>query len=93
MHRNGVYPFLKKYGPTNYSGVNFFNGEYGRFPDFQFVQRMYVVLEKGDCFFLPSYWWSSTRFDDGNSLTVNFTYKSHSRWVELLMKGIELEEF
>ena len=93
MHRYGVYPYTKKYGPTNFSGVDFFNGELGRFPNFQAVQRMFVVLEKGDCLFIPSYWWYNLKTEEKkNNILVTFVYKSQSRWVELLMKGILDEE-
>jgi len=92
MHRYGVYPYIKKYGPTNYSGADFFKGEFGRFPNFQSVQRMYIVLEKGDCFYIPSYWWYSMKTNEKNNILVTYAYKTHSRWVELLMKGIQDEE-
>ncbi len=92
MHRYGVYPYKKKYGPTNFSGVDFFKGEFGRFPHFRAVQRMFVVLEKGDCLFLPSFWWYNYQSEEGNNIMVTFVYKPHSRWVELLMKGVEDEE-
>jgi hypothetical protein len=94
MQRNSVYPFKKNYGPPNYSAVNFFKGEYGRFPNFRFSHRLYITLSKGDCIFLPAYWWFSIKTEINRHFSVlNFQFKTHSRWAQNIFKGLETEEF
>jgi hypothetical protein len=94
LHRNFVYPYKRPYGPPNFSPVNFFKAEYGRFPEFKKVNRMYVNLEKGDCLYIPAFWWYMTKTDENvHFITVSALFKSHSRLVEDIVHGIEVNNF
>jgi hypothetical protein len=94
MQRNSVYPFKKNYGPPNFSAVNFFKGEYGRFPNFRFSHRLYITLSEGDCIFIPAYWWFSIKTEINKHFSfLKFQFKTHSRWGHNIIRGLEIEEF
>jgi hypothetical protein len=94
LQRNVVSPYKKNYGHPNYSAINFFKAEYGRFPNFREAHRLYITLSKGDCLYLPAYWWFSTKTEEGKHFAyVKFEYKSHSRWVDYIIKGLETSDF
>jgi hypothetical protein len=94
LHRNYIYPFKKPYGLSNYSPINFFKAEYGRFPEFKKVSRMYVNLEQGDCLYIPAFWWYMTKTEENQHfITITTLFKSHSRLVEDMIHGIEVNNF
>jgi hypothetical protein len=94
LHRNYVYPYKKPYDQANYSPVNFFRAEYGRFPEFKKVSRLYVNLEQGDCLYIPAFWWYMQKTEeDKHFITVTALFKSHSRLVEDMIHGIEVNNF
>jgi hypothetical protein len=94
LQRNAVYPFYKKFGMPNFSAVNFFKTEYGRFPNFRNCHRLFITLSKGDCLYVPAYWWFSTKSPNDKQFSyIKFEFKSHSRWVDYILRGMENDEF
>lgn len=94
LDRYTVYPYKKRYGPTNYSAVKFFKPEFGRFPNFSKANRLLITIQNGDCFYVPAFWWYSTTTEDKNHFVyLNYKFYSNSRYVEEILKGIEMEEF
>jgi hypothetical protein len=94
LQRNNIYPFIRPYGPTNYSPINLFRPEYGRFPNFKKASRLYINLEQGDCLYIPSSWWySSKTVNDQKFITLTANFKSHSRVVENIINLLENNNF
>jgi hypothetical protein len=93
LFRNSVYPFRKRFGPPDYSAVNFFLAEYGRFPNFRKSNRLFINLTEGDCLFLPAFWWYSLKtFENNHYAFVRFNFSPHSRWAYEIIRGLENEE-
>jgi len=93
LQRNFVYPYKRDYGPPNYSAVNFFKAEYGRFPNFRETHRLYITLSKGDCLLIPSYWWFSYRTKNNEHfVNLKLEFESHSRWVSAIFQGLQNED-
>lgn len=94
LQRNCVYPYKKDYGPPNYSAVNFFKPEYGRFPNFRDAHRLYITLSKGDCLYIPSHWWFSYKTQENQHfVNIKFEFESHSRWSDEIISGLEKDQF
>ena len=94
LYRNTIYNFKKGYGPANYSPVNFFESEYGRFPKFAKAHRLLISLSKGDCLFIPAFWWYSVKTPNHDHyMYINLNYHTHSVMLENIIKNIEQEDF
>ncbi len=52
-----------------------------------------VILEAGDCVFVPSYWWYQVAIPKNeqkdHGLVVTFKYDVSSTWVDLVMYGVQ----
>lgn len=93
LQRSNMYPYKKEYGPINYSAVPFFKGDYGRFPNFKKVHRVFVSVSDGECIYVPSYWWQSIRtYENKHYIFVTFKFASASRWFDNIVSSIESEE-
>lgn len=93
LYRATVYSFKQGYGPLNYSPVNFFESEFGRFPKFAKSHRLLITLNQGDCLYLPAYWWFSVKSSNKSHFiyfTINF--KTHSLMLDSLIKTLELDD-
>ena len=84
-----VYPYKKNAGPPNIAGISFYNPDMGRFPNSGNLFKIYFILEKGDCLFIPAYWWYQVDTYNEPNTYINFYFASHSRYVDIIMKGIE----
>lgn len=94
MQRKYVYPFLPKYGPVYYSQVNFFNPNYKKYPLFAKVNKVNMIITKGDCLYVPSYWYRSIltkRKEEFKYITLK--YEPPSRYLNEIIKGIDLGRF
>ena len=70
--------------PPNYSAENI------RSPDFTAAKTHIVTLDKGDCIYIPAYWWYQIEASaEEATLTVTHWYDISSTWVELIFNGIE----
>ncbi len=93
LYRYTLYNFKKGYGPTNFSPINFFESDFGRFPNFSKAHRLLITLNQSDCIYIPSFWWYSIRTQKQNHfMFLTFHYNSHSKMIEYLIKNIEKEE-
>ena len=84
-----VYPF-NKYGPINYSRVNFFYGgkeTHDKFPDFSKASKIFINLMKGECVFIPAFWWVSLKTVKSSNFNqyIILKYKSNSQYLEQMM--------
>ena len=49
-----------------------------------------VALDKGDCIYIPAFWWYQIEASAAETtLTVTHWYDIGSTWVELIFNGIE----
>lgn len=93
LYRNTVYPFKKGFGPADYSPINFFESEFGRFPKFAKAHRLLITLNQEDCLYIPAYWWFSVRTaKQSHFMFVTVNYNSHSHLLDYLIRNIEKEE-
>ena len=83
-----VYPF-SDYGPINFSRVNFFYGgkEKDKFPDFSKANKIFINLTKGECVFIPAFWWVSLKTKNSKNLNqyIILKYFSNSKYLEKIM--------
>ena len=85
-----MYPFKRK-GPNNYSRVNFFDGKNNikeKYPNFLKTNKIYISLYKGECIYIPAFWWRSYRtnkFKKEKTMFVTFKFNSNSKYLENLM--------
>mmetsp|Transcript_29147 Transcript_29147/g.70967 ORF Transcript_29147/g.70967 Transcript_29147/m.70967 type:complete len:96 (-) Transcript_29147:34-321(-) len=50
--------------------------------------EMIAVLQRGDCLFIPAFWFHHVTSGAGRSQAVNFWYRPHSRSLEALMAAL-----
>lgn len=94
IERKFVYPYKKEYGPSNYSPISFFNPDFGRFPLFKKANRVHVIINEGDCIYIPSLWWRSHQSNHGKSFAyLTMKFESPSRYVDQIFKGINIGSF
>jgi hypothetical protein len=89
LDRNAAYPYKKNVGPPNMAGINIYNPDIGKFPNSGNLFKLYFILDKGDCLFIPAYWWRQIDTSNEPNTYVKFFFESHSRYVDIMMKGIE----
>ena len=89
LNRNAVYPYKKNVASPNLSGINFYYPDLNRFPNSGGLFKIFFILEKGDCLFIPSYWWHQFNSYNEPSLSVSFYFKTNSRYLDIIVKGIE----
>ena len=94
MQREYVYPYRNQYGPSHYSPVPFFKGEFGRFPLFKKADRIHVTVSEGDCMYIPAFWWRSIQTKKEKEFKyITLKYESNSRYLQQLFMGIEFGKF
>ena len=94
MQREFVYPYRNQYGPSHYSPVPFFKGEFGRFPLFKKADRIHVTINEGDCMYIPAFWWRSIQTKQEKEFKyITLKYESNSRYLQQLFMGIEFGKF
>ena len=89
LNRNNVYAYKKNVASPNLSGLNFYYQDLNRFPNSGSLFKIFFILEKGDCIFIPSYWWHQLNTYNEPNLSVAFYFKSNSRYLDVIVKGIE----
>lgn len=61
FHSKYVYPGVGSKGdskiPENYSPLDFVKPDYKKYPLFKQAKVYHVMVEAGDCLFLPGIWW------------------------------------
>jgi lysine-specific demethylase 8 len=57
--------------PANYSPVNFDEIDYELFPDMHDVTVHKVMIEEGDCLFLPAWWWHRVTSSPDETIAVS----------------------
>ena len=58
--------------------------------DFKDAKVHIITLLKGDCMYIPAYWWYQIEGPpDDLSLTVSYWYDVGSSWMRLIFDGIE----
>ena len=70
--------------PSNYSPVEFVAPDYERFPLFEHARVKTVHIDKGDCLFLPSYYWHQVGSSPGVSIGVATFFKTYHNSVDIL---------
>ena len=89
LDRNAVYPYKKGVGPTNLAGISLYSPDMGKFPNSGNLYKIYFIVEKGDCLFIPAYWWFQIDTYNEPNLYVKLFFETHSRYLDILMKGVE----
>ena len=41
------------------------------------VKFLEITVNKGDIVFIPAYWWYTFKFDDSDSVILNFKYRTY----------------
>jgi hypothetical protein len=94
LYRNTIYNFRKGYGPQNYSPIDFFGNQLGRFPKFSKSHRLLITLNEGDCLYLPAFWWFSIKTSLNNHYQFfTFAYSSHSNMLKNLVLNLDNDDF
>lgn len=52
--------------------------------DFDKIKCLEVTLDPGKLIFIPAYWWFSFKFDDSDSIMLNFKYRTYMNIVAIL---------
>mmetsp|Transcript_3969 Transcript_3969/g.2934 ORF Transcript_3969/g.2934 Transcript_3969/m.2934 type:complete len:104 (+) Transcript_3969:718-1029(+) len=78
---------LEKLG--NVSPVNISNPNLNLFAEFRYSTTYTVDLERGDCLYIPSFWWQQIDSHPDRSIGVTFWYPTSSDWLKLTFEGIE----
>lgn len=93
MERKYVYPFQSGKGPMNYSPINFFKGEFDKYPLFKEANRIHITLSKGDCMYVPAFWWRNCKSPKEKEFKyISMKYEGISRIVKAIFNGIENKE-
>ncbi len=75
--------------PDNYSPVNFTAPDLGQWPAFAEAEVVTFHVAKGDCLFMPAYWWHQVTSSQGVSLAVSTWYKTHSKFLDLAQVALQ----
>ena len=59
------------------------------FPYFQDATTYTVILNPGDCLYIPSYWWMQIEGKDEMSIGVTFWYGVTSEWIKVIFHALE----
>ena len=66
------------------SAINCWNIQEEYKSDFDKIKCMEITLEPGKLIFIPAYWWFSFKFDDSDSIMLNFKYRTYMNIVAIL---------
>lgn len=92
FERGYITNYKSEYGPPNYSPIQFFRGDFSSYPLFKKANRIQVSVSKGDCLYIPSFWFRSVRTSKKAFEFISFKYKPVSRYLDNIFKGIEVGE-
>ncbi len=81
-----VYPYKEQFGPVNYSPINFFINSSKSFPNFQKANKILINISKGDCLYIPSYWWRSLKTENKHYQFLTLKYKEPSIYFSELIE-------
>ena len=70
--------------PMNYSPVNFDEPDFEKYPDFGKAQVHQVVIEAGNCLYLPANWWHRVTSSPEETVAVSHWFKAHSLVTDLV---------
>jgi hypothetical protein len=86
-----VYPYINK-GPINFARVNFFEQKKNEinelYNEFIKANKIYMNVLKGECIFIPAFWWRSYRNSkkkDNKCNFLTFKFYSNSKYLEYMM--------
>jgi hypothetical protein len=48
-----------------------------------------ILLERGDCVYIPAYYWYGSNNFNGMAIGFTFWYDLSSEWARMLFKGLE----
>ena len=74
--------------------LDFFNVDYTKYPLAKQVNFVKVLLEAGDCMYVPAYFYVQSRTQTeggGESILITSQYLSHSRFVDLFMDALDAD--
>eukprot|EP00347_Sterkiella_histriomuscorum_P007635 403348160 len=76
--------------PPNESEFDMFDIDKERYPDSNMAFIYPVLLQEGDCLYIPPYWWQQIESDPNKpSIAVSYWYEVSSDWLKLVFTGIE----
>lgn len=78
FHTHYVYTSTTPGMPPNYSPVDFDNPDLKKHQKFSEAKVYSVKIEKGDCMYLPAFWWHQVTSSDDECLAVSHWYHTHS---------------
>lgn len=85
---SGVYDDLM---PTQIpDDIDLFNVNEEKYPLLAEVKKniLKAELKKGDCLYIPAFYWTQSQSVSDQSIFLSFGYESHSRLVDLLYDAI-----
>ena len=70
--------------------IDFFNVNKDKYPLLAQIEKHILAtkLKKGDCLYVPAFYWVQTRSHSEQSMFLTFGYESHSRLTDLLFDAI-----
>ena len=73
--------------PDNYSPVEFVAPDYEKWPLFRNARVKTVHIDKGDCLFLPSYYWHQVGSSPGVSIGVATFFKTYHALIDVTQEA------
>ncbi|CDW89807.1 UNKNOWN [Stylonychia lemnae] len=60
-----------------------------KFPLYERAKVLNIIVDEGDCLFVPAFYWVQSHTVAEEAILVNFEYESHSELANLLFKAID----
>lgn len=90
VHKHEIYSGVLERYPPNETPINFFRPvNTTDYPLFDYAKVLTVEVEKGQCLFVPAFYFMQSQTVTDKSTIVTFEYESHSELVALLFKAID----